>query len=197
MPNVVLPRAPLATNRGRVVLDTVGSPMRVTAKFDPSFTPPGGATERGVSGELCVTPCVVDLPVGKYRLFFSPLENSNSALGDSDDLIVDEGITVYRRAPGLYRTPSPTDGIGPIAVMLAGALAITAGALTHKDDATLGTGLLIGGGVAIVGGGIWGYDKSRATQQDGATSVWQLSGPAPSAPASPATLAQPPASSTP
>ena len=185
MPSMVrLPDTPLPAHRGRVVLDTTNGPMRISAKFDPTFTPPGDSTDRGVTGELCTTPCVVDLPVGKYRLFFSPTENDSSSLGDTDDLIVNEGVTVYRRAPGLYRTPSPTDQIGPVALLVAGTVAATAGSIAVKDDDSraAGAGLLIGGGVALIGGGIWAYDRSRATQRDGATTVWQLT-PPPAAPA--------------
>ncbi len=167
--------------------------MRVTAKFDPSFTPPGGSTERGVTGELCVTPCAVDLPVGKYRLFFSPMENSGSALGDTDDLIVNEGITVYRRAPGLYRTPSPTDQIGPGALVVAGSTSATVGAIIapNKDNSALAASLIVGGAAALIGGALWGYDNGRATQRDGASTVWQLSAPLPASPPAPPTPISP------
>ena len=190
LPNVVISTAPIRPNYGRVVIDTVGGPMRVTAKFDPSFSPAGSSHERGVSGELCLTPCVVELPLGRYRLFFSATENSSSALGDADDLVVNEGITIYRRAPGLYRTPSPVDGIAPAALLIAGVAAITAGALTshNQADRSLGAGLVIGGSAAVIGGGLWGYEKSRATQRDGAATVWQLSGPAPHSLPAPAPL---------
>jgi hypothetical protein len=176
MPAVNLPNTPLAPNRGRVVIDTTSGPMRVTAKYDPSFTPPGGSTEQGRTGELCITPCVVDLPFGKYRLFFSPIENSGTALGDTDDLIVGEGLTVYRRAPGQYRTPSPMDQLGPAALVIAGSVAVTVGALmaAQRENSGTGTVLLIGGVVALGGGGVWAYDSSRATQQDGASTAWRV-----------------------
>jgi hypothetical protein len=153
--------------------------MRVAAKYDPSFTPPGGPTQLGRSGELCVTPCVVDLPVGKYRLFFSPVENSDSTLGDTDDLVVEEGLTVYRRVPGRYRAPSQLDQLGPAAVIVAGTVAVTVAALLAvrskadgQDSGPSGL-LLIGGLAALGGGGFWAYDSSRATQQDGASSTWR------------------------
>ena len=193
LPNVIISDAPLPPHRGRVVLDTTDGPMRVTAKFDPSFTPPGGSTERGVTGELCVTPCVVELPVGKYRFFFSPTANADSPLGDSDDLVVNEGVTIYRRAPGLYRTPSPVDQIPPAALFIAGVAAVSIGALAAgtKDNGSLAGGLLVGGSVAMIGGGIWGYEKSRATQRDGASTVWQLGTPALNASPAPAPAVPP------
>ncbi len=150
--------------------------MRVAAKFDPSFIPPGGATERGRSGELCVTPCVVDLPVGKYRLFLSATEAVDAASGDTDDLIVGEGMQVYRRAPGRYKTPSPIDALGPAAVLAVSLAALTIGGalLARHDSRAPGAGLVIGGGVGGVLGCLWAYNASRATQQDGATTVWQI-----------------------
>ena len=175
MPRVALPNTPIPANRGRVVIDTTVGPMRVSAKFDPTFTPPGGSTEKGLSGELCVTPCVVDLPVGKYRLFFSAVDYSEQSLGDRDDLVVAEGLTVYRRAPGRYRTPSPVDQVGPAAVFVAGSLAFTLGTLSaerENSDRTADAALLLIGSAVMIGGGLWAYDRSRATQQDGASTVW-------------------------
>jgi len=175
MPRVQLPNTPLAPNRGRVVLDTTRGPMRVTAKYDPSFVPPGGSGEKGVSGELCVTPCVVDLPVGRYRLFFSGIQGSESSFGDSDDLVVNEGTTIYRRAPGRYRTPSPVDQWGPAALGVVGTVAVILGAVASRDgNGAAPTALIGGGAAAMIGSGIWAYDRSRATQQDGASTVWRL-----------------------
>jgi hypothetical protein len=180
VPSVRLPDTPIAPNHGRVVLDTTSGPMRVTAKYDPSFTPPGGSIEKGLGGELCTTPCVVDLPVGRYRLFFSATANAESSLGDSDDLIVNPGLTVYRRAPGRYQTSSPADQVGPVALFAAGVLAVTIGAAllsahaASKDgDQAAPAALIVGGSAALIGGGVWSYDRSRATQQDGASTVWQ------------------------
>lgn len=114
--------------------------------------------------------------MGRYRLFFSATGDFESSLGDSDDLIVNEGLTIYRRAPGRYRTPSPVDQLGPAALVVAGLVAITAGALlaSHEDDKGAAAALIGGGAAVAIGGGVWGYDRSRATQQDGASTVWQV-----------------------
>ncbi len=176
LPTVALPATPPAALHGRVVLEATDGPMKVEAKFDPSFIPPGGATEHGRSGELCVTPCVVDLPVGKYRLFLSATEAVDAAAGDTDDLVVGEGVQVYRRAPGRYKTPRRIDALGPAAVLVVSLAALTLGGalLARGDSRAPGAGLVIGGAVGGVLGGLWAYDASRATQQNGATSVWQL-----------------------
>jgi hypothetical protein len=158
------------------VLEATDGPMRVIAKYDPSFIPPGGPAEHGRSGELCVTPCVVDLPVGKYRLFLSATENVDAAAGDTDDLVVGEGLQVYRRAPGRYQTPSPTDALAPGATLIVSLLALTAGTvlMAKEDSRGAATGLVVGGVVGGTLSGFWAYDKSRATQQDGATSTWRV-----------------------
>jgi hypothetical protein len=176
MPRVTLPATPLAPRHGRVVLEATDGPMRVVAKYDPSFVPPGGVTEQGRSGELCVTPCVVDLPVGKYRLFLSATEAVDAASGDTDDLVVSEGLQVYRRAPGRYETPTPIDHVGPAAVLIASVTAITVGSvlLAKEDTRAPGVGLVIGGVVGGALGSFWGYNASRATQQDGATTAFQV-----------------------
>jgi hypothetical protein len=170
-----MPAEPPAARYGRVVLDATDGPMRVAAKYDPSFVPPGGPVERGRSGELCVTPCVVDLPVGKYRLFLSATEGTDPSAGDTDDLLVGEGVQIYRRAPGSYRTPSPYDVLGPAAVIIVSIGALTVGSvlLANEDSRGAGAGLFVGGVVGGTLGGIWGYNSGRATQQDGATSTWQ------------------------
>ena len=175
-PRVALPATPPAPRYGRVVLEATDGPMRIAAKYDPSFVPPGGATEQGKSGELCVTPCVVDLPVGKYRLFLSATEAVDASSGDTDDLIVGEGVQIYRRAPGRYRTPQPIDAVGPAAVVILSIAAFTAGSvLVAKEDTRApGVGLIVGGAVGGILGSFWGYNAGRATQQDGATTAWQV-----------------------
>jgi hypothetical protein len=176
MPNVRLPAQEIPERHGRVVLDTTDGSMDVAAKYDPTFVPPGGAPENTRSGELCTTPCVVDLPVGKYRLFFSAAEGTDSASGDSDDILVREGLQVYRRAAGRYETPSPADQILPGTVLVLSAIAIPVGAVLSAGDGgekAVGV-ILIGAGIAgAIGGGIWAYDTTRATQQAGSSVLFQ------------------------
>ena len=176
MPNVSMPSNPVPEGHARVVLDVVDGPMRVAAKYDPSFVPPGAAAPTARSGELCTTPCVVDLPKGRYRLFLSATGGTDPGTGDVDDVVLGDGTYVYRRAPGRYQTPSIYDGIAPAAVLLASITGIAVGAaLLADDDSRVIGGVLIGGGVAgTIGGGIWGYDASRAESQDGATTFFPV-----------------------
>src|SRR4051812_27286244 len=66
-PPVALPPMPPAANRGRVVLYTTDGPMRIIAEAPKQFAT--AAADQPRSGELCVSPCVVDIPPGHYKLY--------------------------------------------------------------------------------------------------------------------------------
>jgi hypothetical protein len=121
------------------------------------------------------------LPVGRYRLFLSSTADST---GDSDDIVLPQGLTVYRRAPGKYETPSFANVVGPAALLIAGIVLVsigpvvaTAGAVGNNDTGATAAGvaMTVGGIAAAIGGGIWLYDARRAVQQEGATTAWQES----------------------
>jgi hypothetical protein len=155
-----------------VIVDTTDGPMRVTAQYDPSFVPPGAPPIAGRTGELCTTPCVADLPLGRYRLFF--LAAQGESRGDSDDLQVAPGVTFYRRAPGTYTAPSINNQIPPTAIIILGVALLVTGSLmsARKDPEAPGLVLLGAGFAATTAGGIWFYNASRAVQQQGATTTW-------------------------
>src|SRR5262245_10972846 len=68
-PPISVPSVPVPEGFGRVVLHGTDGPMRISVRADESFIPPGMSVPPTRSGELCVTPCVVDLPAGRYKLF--------------------------------------------------------------------------------------------------------------------------------
>jgi hypothetical protein len=178
MPNVALPSTPLPQQRARVVIDTTDGPMLVAVRYDPSFIPPGGAPSTTQSGELCTTPCVADLPVGKYRLFLSATGGTDPSMGDTDDVkLAEPGVYVYRRAPGRYDTPSPTAQIGPVTLVVLSSVALVAGFVILGADSEnqAAGGALIGGGIAgSIGGWIWSYEASRAEKQDGRSTFFRM-----------------------
>ncbi len=176
MPAITLPSTPVPSGQARVVLDATDGPMRVSVQSDPTFVPPGADRPPSRAGELCVTPCVVDLPVGRYRLFLS--STGPESHGDTDDILLEQGTTVYRRAPGKYETPSLTNAIPPALLVTLGIVLVVCSPLVAAatdDSGTRTAGIALTGlGVAsLVGGGIWAYDTRRAVQQDGATTLWQ------------------------
>lgn len=185
MPAVNLPATPPPVGEGRVVLDAIDGPMNVTVQADTTFVPPGATVAPSRTGELCVTPCAADLPLGRYRLFLSSRDGEH---GDTDDLVVSQGVTVYRRAAGKYVSPSVANRILPASVFVLGlvvasvGLAVSEGTTTAQSGTSGSSGtpvaglVLLGLGVAMaIGGGIWTYDASRAVQQQGATTTWQES----------------------
>lgn len=175
-PAVQLPSAPPRPGEGRVVLDTVGEPMRVTVQADLGFVPPGAPTTPSRTGELCLTPCAADLPFGRYRLFLSSPSGEH---GDADDLTVGEGLTIYRRAPGKYVTPSVANRAGPIVVIVLGlalaSVGLTIASATAANNGSPAPALVLGGAglAAAAVGWAWLYDASRAIQQSGATTTWR------------------------
>ena len=180
MPAVALPSTPPAPGAARVVLDTLDGPMRVSVQSDTTFVPPGSSRPPSRVGDLCVTPCVADIPAGRYTLFLAP--TAANARGDTDDAIFGEGLNVYRRAPGKYETPSLGGLVLPGIVMVAGwvlatfgmVLAIAANGPNADTNRAVG-GIMLGTGVAAgIGGIIWMYESNRATQQDGATTAWRV-----------------------
>jgi hypothetical protein len=176
VPPVPLPAAPLAAGYGRVVLHGTDGPMRVTAEAEAAFVPPGGHAPASRTGSLCATtPCVVDLPVGRYTLYLSSADGAFKH-GDTDALEVTEGLTYYVRAPGRYESPTWFPALPTVLVITAAAL-ITTGtviAVSQDDGARAAGYAAIAGGVAV---GTWGsieaYDASRAKEQPGATTTWK------------------------
>jgi len=150
--------------------------MRVTVEADPGFVPPGATVAPSRTGQLCLTPCAADLPFGRYRVYLSSPSGQH---GDVDELIVDQGLTVYRRAPGQYVTPSVANKAAPLVVVVLGLALATVGltlaASSAANNGSAAPGLVVGGlGIAAAAAG-WGwlYDASRAVQQSGATTTWR------------------------
>jgi len=126
------------------------------------------------TGELCTTPCVVDLPRGTYKLYLvgAPTESN---FGDTDTLSVREGVNYWVRAPGKYEPPTWIPVVPSLLVALGVSAVLTGAYVASKDDDTskaAGLGLAGAGvGISIVGG-LMVYDAGRGARQDGATTTW-------------------------
>jgi hypothetical protein len=178
MPRVLWPPYVPPSGHGRVVLNGTDGPMHVVAQADRSFVPPGQSVPPTRTGDLCSsTPCVADLPVGRYKLYLSSADGAFKH-GDADELVVTDGVTYYVRAPGRYEPPEWLRVLPIVIVTGAAALLVAGAALALNGEAssqsrTAGY-VMMGGGVVI---GVWGgielYDASRAKQQEGATTVWR------------------------
>jgi hypothetical protein len=175
IPQVRFPSNALAPGQARVVLHTTDGPMRVEARADLEFVPPGGNAPSTRFGELCVTPCVVDLPPGKYKLYMTSA-NGSYEHGDVDVVDLQEGVNYYVRAPGKFEPPRWIHVL-PTLVLLAGVTSFAVGAgfaSSHDGGAQVAGVALMGAGVAVsIGGGFYLYDESRGSTQLGATTYWR------------------------
>jgi hypothetical protein len=176
-PPVALPPAPPPEGLSRVVLHTTDGPMKITGKADTEFVPPGSNVPATRSGDLCTTPCVVDLPAGNYRLYLASADGTYSR-GDVDDIVVHPDATnYYVRAPGRYE-PAQWLHVIPSVLIIAGSILVVGGlALTRSEnDSDQTTGLaLMGGGFALtITGGILAYDESRGSVQEGKSTTWAI-----------------------
>jgi hypothetical protein len=131
---VTLPPTPVPDGYGRVILNGSDGPMKITARADTTFVPPGHPVPPNRTGDLCTTPCIADLPVGRYELYMTSADGSY-AHGDTDMLDVTEGVTHYERAPGKFVQPKWIPVLPTLVVAVGVAAALGGGALlTGKDD---------------------------------------------------------------
>jgi hypothetical protein len=146
--------------------------VRVVAQGQQEFQAPPSRGAR--SGELCVTPCVVDMPPGTYTLYMRPADGQGSS-GDVDQLAVSERLTYYLRAPGRFEHPTWVPA-GPTLISTVGLTATTIGFLLllggSSDARALGWVLAAGGLTLSIGGGIFIYEAQRGKIQKGATTTW-------------------------
>jgi hypothetical protein len=179
VPAVSMPNTPIAAGQGRVVLSTTDEPMKISARADTNFVPPGATVAPSQSGDLCSSPCVVDLPLGRYKLYMTAA-NANSTRGDVDELLVNRGVNYYVRAPGKFEPPEwlPTM---PTVLIITGAILIGSGAVLAAEDGSsskvLGGSIMVGGLGLEIAGGVLSYNKRRGTIQQGATTAWTVPAP--------------------
>jgi hypothetical protein len=173
MPAISLPSEQPPVQHGRVVIDVADGSMDVVAQRSEPFA--GAASSAAGVGALCRTPCVRDLPVGHYDLFFSGLQDDDSR-GDRAPLDVRAGgLNVLLRAPGKYETPRAFQP-GPFALMAGGLAvglsgAVAGPAIGGDGGAALAlTALVASLGMIVAGLVIYDY---RAEQQDGTSTYFQ------------------------
>jgi len=169
MPVVTFPADPPGAGEGRLVIDSVDGPTPVTAQSLERFE--GAASRPAPVGTLCTTPCVVDLPLGRYRLLLAG-PSDDPGRDDVVEVEVGEGVSVIRRAPGKHEVSESTPTV-PILLVVGGVAGLGAGAaVIGSGDGTAG-GLLLGGGAALTIGGAVTW-PSGATEQEGASTYWNV-----------------------
>jgi hypothetical protein len=135
-----------------------------------SFGIPGGAEIAFGGGRfLCETPCVVDLPFGSHRLRFRRGDDADEA-----SIIVGRRPSVYRRALGYRRAPSPWTSVGGMTAVGLGIPGLLTGPLLigEKSASTAGIALTAASGALSVLGGVL-LAQYRDTIQPGAAVQWE------------------------
>jgi hypothetical protein len=197
-PVIKIPGPP-ASGMGRVVIDIVDGPAIVEEVISQtvvnkqqgngqSFTTMQ-YNGRPIKRKLCVSPCVLDLPLGTHNLSFTT--SGSNAKTDETTIIFSEAPMVYRRALGNNeRKPLWFGGIGAIgagAILLGvGALKgfgdgnssdnVSAGGLTSARVQGANIGLMVGGGVLMGVGGLL-MKQNQPIKQSGAETFWALAEP--------------------
>ena len=158
----------------RVALDVKDGPSRIEIKLSQPqiLNTPAGPMMIGASGwtELCISPCVVDLPAGAHQLSFRELDGDRK---DTDTIRLVHDASVYRRALGEYSDSPVLAGAGyflffpGVLTFLTGLGALVAG--SHEAGAIV-TG--VGGGLTLAGGLMWYF--GIPSKQDGATTHYPV-----------------------
>lgn len=178
MPARLLPAIDLsgvpAPGLTRLVLDSPDGPATVERLR--------GGTMQGVAGTLmlggslqvatnvCVTPCVVDMPPGNLELRFTAVNDSTRT--STGFVNLDQQTTGYRHAVGTQRNRA-WRGFAGWPLLVIGALSATASAqdmAQGSDRSNMGSTLVIGGLLAALGG--WLVYTSTIEDQAGTGVQW-------------------------
>jgi hypothetical protein len=177
LPRIVIDPGPPKPGLGRVGIDVVDGPTMVSLSNDGFGAvkrilgvPGGREVIYGGESFLCETPCVVDLPYGSYKLLFRRGTDT-----DEGSIVVGPRPSVYRRALGYHRPPSPGAVVGGASMIGLAAMGMMMGpVMAAVPDGPSKAGIAItavGGALAAVGAGLLhGY---RDEIQPGAAIQWE------------------------
>lgn len=167
---------PLAAGLGRVYIDVVDGPIqvRVVKRITVSETVDGEQVE---SEELedqatCISPCFLDLPVGKQHLLAFPVRGAGGV--DLVSVIASPRPLLYRRALGWRKAGSAGFVLGVVGASFGGVSFVTGAALlptglaTGSHGITLAGGITLGVGALLAAAGIWAMADNPLMEQAGA-----------------------------
>lgn len=184
-PPIPMPTTPPAPGMVRTVVHSTDGPTTVSARAEEHFDVPSNKFSFRRQNPLCVTPCVVDLPIGKYQLTFETPAGERLSQ-DTDTVELKPGVNYLVRAPGKnYPSQAP---VAPAWVLGAGITSFVVAnflflGYPHLEDEntkkTLGNvslGLNLIGLTGAISGAIWYHQEKYRLQgatQKGASTVWQ------------------------
>jgi hypothetical protein len=197
----IAPDEPPLPNQGRVLLDVVNGPAKVSdvTAITTRSTPPYGnkhaflmpALEERTLRPLCITPCAVDLAQGWHSLVFESVKDASAT--STADVTVSAQPTAVRHALGREK-PANGGYVGGVMMLipaagltLMGSIATVVGAIA-KEPATDSTGrtkgdarvflpiglVLLGVGAALGISGSILMVNNRPEKQSGSTAQWVI-----------------------
>jgi hypothetical protein len=183
-PGPVLPppdTLPLAPGLGRLYIDVVDGPVRVRAvkpiTVTETFNGEQFEEEELEDQATCISPCVLDLPLGSHLLAF-PVRGAGGV--DLARVIVSPSPTLYRHALGWRQAREVGFTLGVLGASFGGVSFVTGGALLPvglaKDSQglTLAGGITLGVGALLTAAGIWAIAKHPLMEQAGAGAQYEL-----------------------
>lgn len=195
-PDIAVPTTPVEEGKGRVVIDAVGGPAKVTTVRDN----PKGPLISFVSAEdqtkgdvLCVSPCVLDLEKGSHWLAVT--SEKDPSLSSTMEVEVGSEPQVVRHRMGINKVPSESYKHGALVTAVGGGLVVLGGVATtlafinntgretntRPDHLPVSPGVMLVAGLTtlitglVVGGvGIAEMSADRPVEQPGNTTTWRL-----------------------
>jgi hypothetical protein len=172
---------PLAPGLGRLYVDVVDGPIRVRVVRPITVTETING-EQFEEEELedqatCLSPCVLDLPLGSHLLAF-PVRGAGGV--DLARVIVSPNPTLYRRALGWRQAREAGFTLGVLGATFGGVSLATGGALLpvglarDSHGVTLAGGITLGIGALLTAAGIWAIAKHPLMEQAGAGAQYGL-----------------------
>jgi hypothetical protein len=178
-----LSAAPVPPGCGRLYLDVVDGPTEVqVVKPITGQEELNGETFETQTLEVqtaCITPCVLDLPLGRHLLDF-PMRGSGGE--DVVGVIASPSPTIYRRALGWRQSGDAGFVLGVLGASLGGTSFVTGAALLpvglarDSHGVTLAGAITLGVGALLTAAGIWAIIDHPLMQQAGAGAQYELPG---------------------
>ncbi len=175
--------SPVPPGRGRIYVDVVNGPAQVDVVKSVEVTEQVNDlsldTEELEVQSVCMSPCVLDLPLGPQVLTF-PMRGSGGT--EVVHVLASPRPTIYRRALGWRKSGGAGFVLGVLGATFGGASFATGAALlpvglaNHRNDLTLAGGITLGAGAIVMAVSIWAIMHDPVMEQPGAGAQYGLPG---------------------
>ena len=174
---------PVSEGRGRLVIDVVDGPAQIYHVHARAQQLQDETGERWsfseVPEELCVSPCIVELPLGNAMLGF-PIAGTDWI---QHDLVhISSEPAVYRRALARRDGPSAGYELAILTTVLSSLALVTGVALLPiglakgEDGVAFAGAITLGAGALLLPVGIWGTNEAAPVYQPGSWNHYPLAG---------------------